>query len=435
MKNYRKFVPFVMIFLMVISIYYFFNNIRVQNNEYNSYVEAGDKYYEEKLYVRALNEYAKAQNMRASVEVDKKEADCYETQKLYWETTHLYEKMLDNYPKNIKAYEYALEYFQRIEDYESVYDVNAVMIKRKLYSKTTSKIMAEVKFKYSLVEVNYTNIKQYFNGYCVAENEDGKKGLISQAGRTVLAFKYAQLGDYYSDCIPVVTEEGECYFIDGDGNRTLNFNGEGKAEKLGIISEEKYWVKTGDTYAYYDTEGKKLSNDYMNATNFNGGVAAAQRKNKWIIINSDFNQVGDEEYTDIIIDENGFSTRKGFMFVDKDGKGYQLADSEGNIISDTYYEEAKLMIDGTYAAVKKNGKWGFIDTKGKEYIEPQYEDAKSFANEVAAVQKNGKWGFINIDNKMVIDNQYDDVQSFNENGACFVKQEERWRFLQLYSKN
>lgn len=60
------------------------------------------------------------------------------------------------------------------------------------------------------------------------------------------------------------------------------------------------------------------------------------------------------------------------------------------------------------AAVKKNGKWGYINIKGEEVIPCQYpnpyEDytAPSFHEGLAAVQKNGKWGYINAKGEEVI---------------------------------
>ena len=50
------------------------------------------------------------------------------------------------------------------------------------------------------------------------------------------------------------------------------------------------------------------------------------------------------------------------------------------------------------AAVRSNGKWGFIDGSGKEIVKPQYDLITEFVTqenpECAAVRSNGKWGFI-----------------------------------------
>ena len=160
-----------------------------------------------------------------------------------------------------------------------------------------------------------------------------------------------------------------------------------------------------------------------------------QQNDRWTLVNSKFEQIGDKEYANIIIDDNGYAIRKGLLFANYEGKGYQLTNTDGETVSEEYYEDARLMIDGTYAAVQKDGKWGFIDAEGKVVIEPQYDDARSFSNGYAAVQKDGKWGFINSDNEMVIEPEFEDARGFNSLMRSFVKKEEKWCLICLCSNN
>ena len=61
-----------------------------------------------------------------------------------------------------------------------------------------------------------------------------------------------------------------------------------------------------------------------------------------------------------------------------------------------------------YAAVLKDGKWGYINIKGEEVISCQYSNpyeeytSGAFHEELAAVQKDGKWGYINTKGEEVI---------------------------------
>ena len=52
-----------------------------------------------------------------------------------------------------------------------------------------------------------------------------------------------------------------------------------------------------------------------------------------------------------------------------------------------------------------------------EIIAPKYEEARTFREGLAAVKKDGKWGFIDEEDNVVIDFQYDMAYSFNENKA------------------
>ncbi|MBW5448623.1 hypothetical protein GE107_21485 [Cohnella sp. CFH 77786] len=71
------------------------------------------------------------------------------------------------------------------------------------------------------------------------------------------------------------------------------------------------------------------------------------------------------------------------------------------------------------AAVKKDGKWGFINSYGKLVIPNIYDEVKSFQEGLAVVTLNGKKGVIDASGKIVIDLQYKRLSSFNEGVAYF----------------
>lgn len=56
-----------------------------------------------------------------------------------------------------------------------------------------------------------------------------------------------------------------------------------------------------------------------------------------------------------------------------------------------------------------------------EQIAPQYEKAELFSEDLAAVKKNGKWGYIDHDNKVVIPFQYELAFEFSEGYAVVAK--------------
>lgn len=90
------------------------------------------------------------------------------------------------------------------------------------------------------------------------------------------------------------------------------------------------------------------------------------------------------------------------------------------------YEKLGSFNEGL-APVLRNGKWGFINTKGEEVIPCQYpnpyEDftASPFYEGMALVQKDGKWGFINTKGEEVIpiSIEAESIGRFSE-GMAFV---------------
>ena len=62
------------------------------------------------------------------------------------------------------------------------------------------------------------------------------------------------------------------------------------------------------------------------------------------------------------------------------------------------FDEMKGFKDG-FAAVKKRGKWSFINQEGKLIAPLQYDEAESFNEGFARVKKWGKWLFIDVDGR------------------------------------
>ena len=64
---------------------------------------------------------------------------------------------------------------------------------------------------------------------------------------------------------------------------------------------------------------------------------------------------------------------------------------------------------------------GVVEVSGKIIIEPQYTNARSFANGYAAVcNEDNLWGFLNDEHKLCIDYTYKDALYFNSNETCLV---------------
>ena len=136
----------------------------------------------------------------------------------------------------------------------------------------------------------------------------------------------------------------------------------------------------------------------------------------------------------IVQDEKTVVCRNERLFAKK-GTKYLMIDATGTQIGTQTFDDARLFADTTYAAVRQNGKWGFVDKDGAVVIPLQYEDARSFSNGLAAVKKGEKWGFVDLENNMVIAPQFEDVRDFNSSGNVFVELDSEWQCLSLYQYN
>jgi hypothetical protein len=85
------------------------------------------------------------------------------------------------------------------------------------------------------------------------------------------------------------------------------------------------------------------------------------------------------------------------------------------------------------AAVKAGDKWGYINTKGKMVIAPQFDFARDFYEGLAGVKIGGKWGYIDKAGKMVIAPQSGFGYAFSE-GRARVYVDKKWGFIDKTGK-
>jgi hypothetical protein len=187
-------------------------------------------------------------------------------------------------------------------------------------------------------------------------------------------------------------------------------------------------------YYLVNRNNEILSEPYDFVSSVNSGVAIAKSGTQWVRIDTSGVPISGQAYSDVVLDDRGFFNRNERYFA-KEGDLFALYDIEGNIVGGERFEDARLFTDKGFAAVKKDGQWGFVNVEGDLVIEPAYDDARSFSNDVAAVKIEDKWGFIDPEGKLVIEATFDEVKDFSGKGTCFVKIETKWRLLSLYRLN
>jgi hypothetical protein len=79
------------------------------------------------------------------------------------------------------------------------------------------------------------------------------------------------------------------------------------------------------------------------------------------------------------------------------------------------------------------GKWGYMDNKLSWMIEPQYDYATRFRDDVAIVEFEGKYGLINRVNEYVIEPAYKDLQ-YSKFGMFKVQVDDLWGLIDRQSE-
>ena len=83
----------------------------------------------------------------------------------------------------------------------------------------------------------------------------------------------------------------------------------------------------------------------------------------------------------------------------------------------------------------KTGKYGFIDTTGKEVVPPKYDRADSFSEGLALVKLNYQYGFIDTTGKEVVPPKYDYAENFSDGLALVTLNDNgKWGFIDTTGK-
>lgn len=99
-----------------------------------------------------------------------------------------------------------------------------------------------------------------------------------------------------------------------------------------------------------------------------------------------------------------------------DNHATDFSDNYAEVVA-PYYQQASDFSENM-GMVMFNGKYGFVDTTGKEVIQTKYDDASFFSEGLARVELANKWGYIDKTGKAVVPFQYDNAGDFSDGMAA-----------------
>ena len=216
-----------------------------------------------------------------------------------------------------------------------------------------------------ILPLKYSFINSNKNGYTVTLND--KTGLFNSEGKEIIPISYHWIyTDKIDDNIPIVAE----------------LNG-----KEGYINTKNEWV---------------IPPTYRDAFAFRQGLAKVQKEGTkhYMYINLKGEPVIQDFYTDMFDSSDNANIVTVLLRENNECK-YKVYDFKGNLLGN-YDNFRKNRTGNAVFAVKKDGKWGYIDANGKIVIPLEYEEVADFSEGLAPVCKNGKWGYINLKKEVVI---------------------------------
>ncbi|GAA6621336.1 hypothetical protein NUACC26_071560 [Scytonema sp. NUACC26] len=115
----------------------------------------------------------------------------------------------------------------------------------------------------------------------------------------------------------------------------------------------------------------------------------------------------------------------------KNGK-YGFIDKTGKVVIEPQFDLAWNFVEDL-AQIKVGDKYGYIDRTGKQVILPKFQLAYTFSNGLALVAIDYKYGYINPSGQIVIPPQFSGALAF-KNGLAAVEINDKWGYIDFTGK-
>jgi len=310
----------------------------------------------------------------------------------------------------------------------------------------------------------YDEIQGFENGLAIVILND-KYGVINKKGEIIIPIIYRKIHKWGDDAFSIETDSFEKKYFNVKGEEILGLN---KYSKRFSVNDGIIEVCFKNKHGYVDTSNGKeiIPCIYDAGERYSDGIIAVKKGKKWGGIDKNNQLIIPFIYDDSFKFQDGLAivslndkcrviNKKGvidknnnivipfnYIYISRLNNGMFVGhkgNSSNNISVDLFDKTGKkvnirsnyyIFIGDYYEglAVCKNfaGKFGYIDTTGKEVIPCSYKRVSEFCNGVASVEKKGKYGlvtkdgsFINCGAKypMYFDTNYCDCY---KNGKCGI---------------
>ncbi len=380
------------------------------------------------IYVDAVTEYESALSYQPDdVEISLKMAEAQLKTGNSKKFVNICKSVAESNQKDASAMNRLMEYYTEKNDEASAVKYLSEFTEEYPKNENAESWLVRLKGSYEELFLNYEEPGAIVNNSMVVSRE-GKYGLADGLGAELLETEYEEVHPYSEDDMALILRDGVYVYIDRDAQTRLV--PDTSYRNLGMMSSGRTVAAVNGKYGLLDENLQPLTEfAWDELTQISDSAGACALNGKWALINKSGKARTDYVYEDVIRDEYGFCVGQKRIFV-KENEIYHLVDKKGSPVGDLTFDDAHIFPEEGYAAVCKDGKWGFVDAKGKLMIEYQYEDAQSFSHGFAAVCVDGKWGYIDEYNHQIVEPKFDVVTPISEAGSASVKQGE-WMLIQL----
>jgi len=391
-------------------------------------IRQAEELMERNIYIRAaplLEEaagYNAAYTQEAEDELKRAYLALMETRGIRRKYTELLDKQMSRKDAPPEVFAEAAGYYLGISRI-----TEALTVLKDGIGKTGSDILTAIyesnRYAYDVNRTGFDYVSEP-QGSWVKVQTGGAWGIAGADGVLLIPCEYEKISTFGGG-MAVVMKNMEIYAVDKNNNRLANLDQ--NASDFGELSDNRIPVLINGEWRRARGDLAIGSVGFEQIGMYREGYAAAKTGGKWGVVNLEADWLVPAEYDGIAQDGLGRCFGQGVVFVREGGCVYRY---KGGIRDTDSYDDARPFSTEGYAAVKRDGKWGYIDTEGTVRINFQFDDALSFGQHLAAVRLGEFWGYINIAGDVVIEPSFIEARSFSDGSAAVLTQR-GWQFISL----
>lgn len=389
---------------------------------------------EQGIYVDAVTEYESALKYSPeNPDINYKMALAYLQLGENKKFVNLSKEIISEYPEKSQVLDTLIQYYQERDQEEAVKYV-AGLVEEQPENENAKKWFLELKGSYKESTINCEELIDSYGDYFIVAREDMESGLLRQElvdaqGNRILSDAYEAVGVMTEEGLALVVKDGRTFYADEDGN-VRKVPDMSVYQSVSMIHNERIVACRNGLYGLLDEElEEKTDFVYEEMSVPASNLTAAKQGGKWGLLSRSGSEKTEFIYDDVLCDEHGIATRQKLVFVGEGGS-YHIINHKGETVGAEVFEYAKAFPDAGYAAVCRDGKWGYVNEKGEVVIDCQFEDARSFQNGYAAVYQDGKWGYIDASGTVVVPYTFEEATDITSSGTAVVYDGD-WKMIQL----
>lgn len=232
-----------------------------------------------------------------------------------------------------------------------------------------------------LVPMQFDGVLRMQDGFA-GVLKDGKAGFVNRAGKLKIPLQYKRIRSFHDGLAAVqfpndtwgyINKTGRVAWHDRSGKVTqLGDFHEGYAKVQGEVNGQRRWGFINKAFRF------RIDPAYDDARDFHFGMAAVKTRGKW-----------------------GFITKAGRWAIDPQ---FDEVDDFDDAVHSSDFEDGpadegrrigrNLSTASTYAMVRLDGRWGYINRIGKGGLVPQFKTAEPFFRGLARVSRDDSFAYV-----------------------------------------